>query len=233
MKRIFILTLLSLVISASAIGLVSCGECEHEDLSSSVTAPTCTERGYTTYVCNECEHTYVDNYVDALGHTEVIDPATAPTCTETGLTEGKHCSVCNETLVAQTTVDALGHTETTLPAVDPTCTETGLTEGAHCSRCDTATTAQQTVAATGHKYDNDSDASCNVCGAERAVENQTNGNENTANGSENNAQNGNTEAPAKQGLSGGAVAGIVIGVVAVLGGGGFALFWFVIRKKKV
>ncbi|MBO5354972.1 MAG: Ig-like domain-containing protein [Clostridia bacterium] len=83
-----------------------------------------------------------------------------------------------------------------------------------------------------HTYDGDTDASCNVCGAERTVENNTNGNENTANGNENNAQNGNTEAPAKKGLSGGAVAGIVIGAVTILGGTGFALFWFVLRKKK-
>ena len=33
----------------------------------------------------------------------------APTCTETGLTEGKKCSVCGETLVAQEVVAALGH----------------------------------------------------------------------------------------------------------------------------
>lgn len=36
----------------------------------------------------------------------------------------------------------------------------------------------------------------------------------------------------KTGLSGGAVAGIVIGSVAVAGLGGFSLFWFVIKKKK-
>lgn len=34
-----------------------------------------------------------------------------------------------------------------------------------------------------------------------------------------------------EGLSGGAIAGIVIGSVAVAGIGGFAIFWFVVRKK--
>ena len=36
----------------------------------------------------------------------------------------------------------------------------------------------------------------------------------------------------KDGLSGGQIAGIVIGSVAVAGLGGFSLFWFVIKKKK-
>lgn len=35
----------------------------------------------------------------------------------------------------------------------------------------------------------------------------------------------------KDGISDGAIAGIVTGSVVVLGGGGFALFWFVIKKK--
>lgn len=36
---------------------------------------------------------------------------------------------------------------------------------------------------------------------------------------------------AKKGLSGGGIAGIVIGSVAVTGLGGFAIYWFVVRKK--
>jgi hypothetical protein len=37
----------------------------------------------------------------------------------------------------------------------------------------------------------------------------------------------------KGGLSGGAIAGIVISAVAVAGAAGFCIYWFIIRKKKV
>ncbi|MDY3863394.1 MAG: hypothetical protein SOZ51_04750, partial [Eubacteriales bacterium] len=36
-----------------------------------------------------------------------------------------------------------------------------------------------------------------------------------------------------KGLSGGAVAGIVIGSVLVAGAGGFSIFWFAVQKKTV
>ena len=41
-------------------------------------------------------------------HTVVTDSAVAATETETGLTEGSHCSVCGETIVAQEVIPALG-----------------------------------------------------------------------------------------------------------------------------
>ena len=68
-------------------------------------------------------------------HIEIVDPAVAATCSETGLTEGKHCSVCGEVLVAQETVSKLPHTEVIDEAVESSCTTVGLSEGKHCSVC--------------------------------------------------------------------------------------------------
>lgn len=81
----------------------------HQYGKTTVVAPTCTEQGYTIYKCKNCGDTYKDDYVKALGHTEVIDEAVAPTCTQSGLTEGKHCSVCGEVLEAQKEIAKLGH----------------------------------------------------------------------------------------------------------------------------
>ncbi len=50
-------------------------------------------------------------YTIVEGTNIVIDEGVAPTCTESGISEGSHCAVCGEILVAQEIVDALGHTE--------------------------------------------------------------------------------------------------------------------------
>ena len=44
--------------------------CEH-NYESAVTAPTCTEGGYTTHTCSLCGNTYKSDYTDATGHTYV------------------------------------------------------------------------------------------------------------------------------------------------------------------
>ena len=114
-----------------------------------VTEPTCTEKGYTTYTCSVCGDTYVADYVDALGHTVVVDPAVAPDCTHTGLTEGSHCSVCNIVLKAQETVPATGHKYDKVVTA-PTCTEKGYTTYT-CSVCGDSYVADY-VDALGHSY---------------------------------------------------------------------------------
>nr|MCR4879650.1 hypothetical protein [Bacilli bacterium] len=41
---------------------------EEHTYEASVTAPTCTEQGYTTHTCSVCGYSYIDNYVAATGH---------------------------------------------------------------------------------------------------------------------------------------------------------------------
>ena len=84
-------------------------------------------------------------------HTVVIDSAVEATCNKEGLTEGKHCSVCNEVILAQQTVAKKEHTVVIDPAVEATCEKTGLTEGKHCSVCNEVIVAQQTVS-KAHNY---------------------------------------------------------------------------------
>ena len=114
-----------------------------------VTAPTCKEQGYTTHTC-ECSDSYVDTYVDALGHDYGEWAQTkAPTCTEKG-EEKRTCSRCDAFETRE--IDATGHTEVIDTAIPATCTETGLAGGKHCDLCGAVIVAQETVAALGHDF---------------------------------------------------------------------------------
>ena len=66
-----------------------------------VTAPICTEKGYTTHTC-ECGDSYVDTYVDALGHKSDKGTVTKKaTYTATGVKTYK-CTVCGKVLKTET-----------------------------------------------------------------------------------------------------------------------------------
>lgn len=84
-----------------------CSRCEHyetrevealgHNYKDAVTTPTCTEQGYTTHTCTRCEDSYVDTYVDALGHAWDDGVVTKqPTATENGV-KTFTCTRCGET----------------------------------------------------------------------------------------------------------------------------------------
>ena len=122
------------------------------DYKAVVTAPTCTERGYTTHTCSRCKDSYVDSYVAALGHsyTDWVR-MTDPTCTATGL-DAHVCTVCHVTETR--TVAALGHSFTNYVSDNnATCTADG-TKTAKCDRCTATDTVTDAGSALGHDYQN-------------------------------------------------------------------------------
>lgn len=91
-KSIFAITLAILLMLACLFVFAACGS------DAATEAP-------------EDDHDHNKEEADPCGgnHTVVIDAAREPTCTIAGSTEGKHCSVCNKTLLPQLSVAALGH----------------------------------------------------------------------------------------------------------------------------
>ena len=88
MKRKFLLFILTIAFCALCMALfTSCFKHEHNYIQT-VTAPTCTEQGFTTYTC-ECGESYVDYQTPATGHS--WKDATG--------TELQICLVCNAVVI--------------------------------------------------------------------------------------------------------------------------------------
>ena len=122
--------------------------------TTTVVAPTCTEKGYTKHTCR-CGDTYNTDEVDALGHdkkTVTVDP----TCTEAGSTTTT-CTRCDYNNV--TPIPATNHTYESVVTA-PKCEEEGYTtHTCHCgdSYVDTY------VDALGHKDEDHNHACDNGC----------------------------------------------------------------------
>lgn len=91
------------------------------DYSSVVTAPSCTEDGFTTHACSRCSHTYTDSPVAATGHS-YGNPTWTWIEAEEGFTATAAFTCCNE----------CGTTETIQATMDVTvqessCNQAGLT----------------------------------------------------------------------------------------------------------
>ena len=113
-----------------------------------VTAPTCTAKGYTTHTC-ACGDSYVDTYVDALGHAWDNGKVTKePTETETGV-KTFTCTRCGETRTE--TMPVIPHVHSYKDVVTaPTCTEKGYTT--HTCACGDSYVDTYTDA-LGHAWD--------------------------------------------------------------------------------
>ncbi len=192
-----------------------------EPLGHDMADATCTEPSTCKKGCGHTEGIY-------LGHDILIDEATDPTCIETGLTEGSHCSRCDEETIEQETVPALGHDyDDGAVTTAPTCTENGV-KTFTCQNDENHTYTEK-IESLGHEYDNACDSVCNTCLEERTP----------AEHYSKNADGKCDECGEKFKLSGGDIAGIVIGsllavaiALVVLGIGVFLLIKLVIKKKK-
>lgn len=185
--------------------------------------PTCTSAG-------TCIHEGCDEVIgNPIGHT----PGTEATCTDPQI-----CTVCQATLVP-----ALGHT----PGAAATCTTPQLctvctaevkpakghtpagaatcTEPSKCSECE-AILAEATGHTYGESYLNDENEHYKLCACGARSEGEAH--------ADNDGDKSCDKCGYKmsKGLGAGAIVAIVLGSVAVVGGGGFCLYWFVIRKKK-
>lgn len=125
-------------------------ETEHShSYTKSVTAPSCTEKGYTTYTC-ACGHTYVSDEVSATGHSfGNWVTVKEPTATATGKAE-RTCGKCSakEERTLDKVTGSHQHSYSAKVTKNATCTAAGV-KTYSCSCGDSYT---ESISATGHSF---------------------------------------------------------------------------------
>ncbi|MBR6392518.1 MAG: carbohydrate-binding domain-containing protein [Eubacterium sp.] len=120
-----------------------------------VTAPTCTEQGYTTYKCSKCDRVVIGDYTDVIPHSYSLKYVPA-NCTDDGYTIN-YCTVCGyEDETSKSVVEPAVGTAHVYESktVQPTCTEDGFTAEV-CTVCGFVYEESKTdiVPALGHDFE--------------------------------------------------------------------------------
>ena len=170
-KKIRLLLIAVLVILPILLMLSACGECEHANLTDEkvITPATCTADGKGSHVCADCQE-IIEFVIPATGHTEVVDAGVDYTCTADGITEGKHCSTCNEVLVAQQVLPA-AHRPTEWIITKPVSCEIDGYRIKNCTVCEERV-ASEAITKTGHlesDWEITKAAACEATGAKRTT----------------------------------------------------------------
>ena len=143
-----------------------CGilEDHKHDFKPTVTVPTCTTEGYTTYTCS-CGESYKKDYVSALEHKLELKNEKKAGCFTGGYTGDEICTVCGKIFKTGTVILALGHSTELRNEKAATCTVGGYTGDLICTRCGDMIEQGKATAATGHKF---SGGKCSVCGVKES-----------------------------------------------------------------
>ena len=187
--------------------------------------PNCSKVGTKTYTCiYDSAHTKTED-IDIVADAHSWDNGAVteePNCSEVGTRTYTCIHNAAHTRTEDIDIVADAHSwDNGAVTKEPTCTEKG-TKTFTCTHNALHTRTEDIDSLGGHKYDNACDADCNVCSATRTP---------AAHQSEN--ADGKCDVCGESfKLSGGEIAGIAVGSTALVGAGGFSLFWFVIKKKK-
>ena len=104
-----------------------------------IVGASCTQSGYTKHNCENCDHSYIDNYTDVLPH-NYDEEVTQPNCQTMGYTTYS-CRDCDAEYVSNYT-DKLDH-EYVESITEPSCTEFGFSVF-KCENCDETYTGNHT-----------------------------------------------------------------------------------------
>ena len=148
---------------SAAVNTAASGGTGHTYIGS-VTPPTCTERGFTTYVCVTCGDSYVSDFTAALDHNFRAE-ITPPTCTELGYTTYT-CAHCGDSFRGDY-IAPTGHSYKAVVTA-PTCTERGYTIYI-CDRCGDSYVGNAT-AALGHDWKAPVILASNTCNGDGVLE---------------------------------------------------------------